>query len=165
MSDSSRPLWVQADRTLLLEVDHPCAREAQEFLPRFAELEKSPERFHTYRITSLSLWNAADGQKRLDVGIDLVQSKMRAGRLEGRQDEVQLLGRLLSTRHKPVQLAGRGRLLIPEGYRQFLRVEPNSELLLVGAAICIEIWNPTDWMAHLEGQMPHFNKLFDQLTS
>ena len=115
----------------------------------------------------LSLWNAAGvaGQKRLDEGIELVQSKMRAGRLEGRLDEVQLLGRLLSTRHKPVQLAGRGRLLIPEGFRQFLRVEPNSELLLVGAAICIEIWNPTDWMAHLEGQIPQFNKLFDQLTS
>ena len=113
----------------------------------------------------LSLWNAADGQKRLDQGVDLVQSKMWAGKLEGRLDEVQLLGRLLSTRHKPVQLAGRGRLLIPEGFRQFLRVEPNSDLLLVGAAVCIEIWNPTDWMAHLEGQMPQFNKLFDNLTS
>lgn len=59
MNDAARPLWIQADRTLLLEVDHPYAEEAQEFLPRFAELEKSPERFHTYRITPLSLWNAA----------------------------------------------------------------------------------------------------------
>jgi len=54
-----RPLWVQSDRTILLEVGHPRAAEVQEFLPRFAELEKSPERFHTYRITPLSLWNAA----------------------------------------------------------------------------------------------------------
>jgi DNA excision repair protein ERCC-3 len=54
-----RPLWVQSDRTILLEVGHALAGEAQEFLPRFAELEKSPERFHTYRITPLSLWNAA----------------------------------------------------------------------------------------------------------
>ena len=59
MSDAGKPLWVQADRTLLFEVDHPAADEVQEFLPRFAELEKSPERFHTYRITPLSLWNAA----------------------------------------------------------------------------------------------------------
>jgi DNA excision repair protein ERCC-3 len=59
MNDSSRPLWVQGDRTVLFEVDHPLADEVQHFLPRFAELEKSPERFHTYRITPLSLWNAA----------------------------------------------------------------------------------------------------------
>ncbi|MBL8842439.1 MAG: DEAD/DEAH box helicase [Planctomycetes bacterium] len=56
---SDRPLWVQSDRTILLEVGHALAGEAQAFLPRFAELEKSPERFHTYRITPLSLWNAA----------------------------------------------------------------------------------------------------------
>jgi len=56
---ADRPLWVQSDRTILLEVGHALAGEAQEFLPRFAELEKSPERFHTYRITPLSLWNAA----------------------------------------------------------------------------------------------------------
>ncbi len=53
------PLWVQSDRTVLFEVDNPQAEEVQAFLPRFAELEKSPERFHTYRITPLSLWNAA----------------------------------------------------------------------------------------------------------
>ncbi len=56
---SDRPLWVQSDRTILLEVGHALASKAQDFLPRFAELEKSPERFHTYRITPLSLWNAA----------------------------------------------------------------------------------------------------------
>ena len=56
---ADRPLWVQSDRTILFEVGHPLGAEVQEFLPRFAELEKSPERFHTYRITPLSLWNAA----------------------------------------------------------------------------------------------------------
>ena len=56
---ADRPLWVQSDRTILLEVGHALAAEAQAFLPQFAELEKSPERFHTYRITPLSLWNAA----------------------------------------------------------------------------------------------------------
>lgn len=56
---SDRALWLQSDRTILFEVGHAASAEVQEFLPRFAELEKSPERFHTYRITPLSLWNAA----------------------------------------------------------------------------------------------------------
>ena len=53
------PLIVQGDRTVLLEVDNPLYPEARDQLARFAELEKSPEHFHTYRITPLSLWNAA----------------------------------------------------------------------------------------------------------
>jgi DNA excision repair protein ERCC-3 len=53
------PLIVQGDRTVLLEVDNPRYPEARDALARFAELEKSPEHFHTYRITPLSLWNAA----------------------------------------------------------------------------------------------------------
>jgi len=50
---------VQSDRTVLLEVDHPRYEEARDALARFAELEKSPEHVHTYRISPLSLWNAA----------------------------------------------------------------------------------------------------------
>ncbi|MGE5589455.1 MAG: DNA repair helicase XPB [Bacillota bacterium] len=54
-------LIVQSDRTVLLEVASPAAEEARQLLGRFAELEKSPEHVHTYRITPLSLWNAAAG--------------------------------------------------------------------------------------------------------
>ncbi len=50
---------VQSDRTLLVEVDHPDYPEARDALARFAEMVKSPEHVHTYRITPLSLWNAA----------------------------------------------------------------------------------------------------------
>jgi len=50
---------VQGDRTVLLEVDNPQYAEARDALARFAELEKSPEYVHTYRVSSLSLWNAA----------------------------------------------------------------------------------------------------------
>ena len=50
---------VQSDRTLLLEVDHPDFPRVRDQLARFAELLKSPEHVHTYRITPLSLWNAA----------------------------------------------------------------------------------------------------------
>lgn len=57
----SNPLIVQSDRTILLEVDHPQHAEARDALARFAELEKSPEHIHTYRLSPLSLWNAAAG--------------------------------------------------------------------------------------------------------
>jgi DNA excision repair protein ERCC-3 len=56
---SENPLIVQSDRTVLLETAHPRYAEARDALARFAELEKSPEHVHTYRISPLSLWNAA----------------------------------------------------------------------------------------------------------
>src|SRR5450432_49741 len=57
--DPNNPLIVQGDRTVLVEVDSPKYAEARDALAPFAELEKSPEHIHTYRITNLSLWNAA----------------------------------------------------------------------------------------------------------
>ncbi len=53
------PLVVQSDRTVLLEVNHPRFAEIRDRLSAFAELVKSPEYVHVYRITPLSLWNAA----------------------------------------------------------------------------------------------------------
>ena len=52
------PLIVQSDHTVLAEVDNPLYPEARDALARFAELVKSPEHIHTYRITPLSIWNA-----------------------------------------------------------------------------------------------------------
>lgn len=52
------PLIVQGDRTLLLDVHAPLAKECRNELIPFAELERSPEHLHTYRLTPLSLWNA-----------------------------------------------------------------------------------------------------------
>src|SRR5947208_3564362 len=52
------PLIVQSDKTLLLEVDHPLAQECRQAIAPFAELERSPEHVHTYRLTPLGLWNA-----------------------------------------------------------------------------------------------------------
>ncbi len=54
-----RPLVVQSDLTVLLEVQNPLYETARDVLGSFCELEKSPEHIHTYRITPLSLWNAA----------------------------------------------------------------------------------------------------------
>ncbi|WP_191018087.1 DNA repair helicase XPB [Treponema zioleckii] len=56
--DYSNPLIVQSDRTLLLDVHAPRASECRQALVPFAELERSPEHLHTYRLTALSLWNA-----------------------------------------------------------------------------------------------------------
>jgi len=63
---SPGPLIVQSDHTLLLEVEHPQYRECRDFLVLFAELVKSPEFIHTYRVTPLSLWNAAALELSLD---------------------------------------------------------------------------------------------------
>src|ERR1700716_1000785 len=57
--DPANPLIVQGDRSILVEVDNPRYAEARDALAPFAELEKSPEHIHTYRLTPLSLWNAA----------------------------------------------------------------------------------------------------------
>ena len=57
--DSGKPLIVQSDRTILLDVHAEKAEDARAAILPFAELEKSPEHIHTYHITPLSLWNAA----------------------------------------------------------------------------------------------------------
>jgi MraZ protein len=117
------------------------------------------------RAGALSLWSADRWNDKLEQGVRLVQEKIRAGRLDGRIDEVQRLGRLLSTRHTRVHLAGRGRLVLPEGFREFLGVEPGGEVLVVGAAVCVEIWSPKVWFSYVEESMPEFRQLFDQLSS
>lgn len=57
--DSNTPLIVQSDGTILLDVSAKDFENIRIFLLAFAELIKSPEYIHTYRITSVSLWNAA----------------------------------------------------------------------------------------------------------
>ena len=66
------PMIVQSDRTILLEVDHPQHAEARDALAQFAELEKSPEHIHTYRLSPLSLWNAAAGGMNAQEILDLL---------------------------------------------------------------------------------------------
>src|SRR5712691_480896 len=68
----NNPLIVQSDRTILLEVDHPQHAEARDALAPFAELEKSPEHIHTYRLSPLSLWNAAAGGMSAQMVLELL---------------------------------------------------------------------------------------------
>ena len=104
------------------------------------------------RAGCLSLWRSDVWEAKLSTRIRLIEQKILAETFgEDRIAQVQLLGRLLSTRHKPVELKGRGRLLIPEGFRSFLGVErdpPNNEVVVIGAAVCVEIWKPAAWLKY-----------------
>lgn len=71
---SDLPLIVQSDRTMLLQADHPAFEEARAALVGFAELISSPEHFHTYRITPVSLWNAASAGYTATAIIDVLKA-------------------------------------------------------------------------------------------
>src|SRR3984957_1575090 len=75
--DSANPFIVQADRSVLVEVDNPRYAEARDALAPFAELEKSPEHIHTYRISNLSLWNAAAAGITADEVVAVLQKYTR----------------------------------------------------------------------------------------
>ncbi len=68
------PLIVQSDMTILLDAHDPAFEDARAALSPFAVLEKSPEHMHTYRLTPLSLWNAASA----GLGADAVEAMLRA---------------------------------------------------------------------------------------
>lgn len=54
-----KPLIIQSDLSMMLDVHSPAAEAARNDLIAFAELVKSPEHVHTYAISAISLWNAA----------------------------------------------------------------------------------------------------------
>src|SRR5206468_11152972 len=105
--DPSNPFIVHGDRSVLVEVNNPRYPEARDALAPFAELEKSPEHIHTYRLTSLSLWNAAaaglSAEQMVDVlarfskfplpgnlPIDLAETVSRYGRVQLHKDSERL---------------------------------------------------------------------------
>ena len=102
MSENTcKPLIVQSDMTLLLETGNDAYESARDELAAFAEMEKSPEYIHTYRITPISLWNAASaGVKSEDVLVCLAKySKYpvsetviaRVRQLSGRYGKVRII--------------------------------------------------------------------------
>ena len=74
---NSNPLIVQGDKTLLLDIHAPQADECRRALIPFAELERSPEHLHTYRLTPLSLWNAASAGFSPDYAVDVLKTYSR----------------------------------------------------------------------------------------
>jgi MraZ protein len=117
------------------------------------------------RVGCLGLWNAEIWQARLEADVALVRGKLAAGKFHDQIGQLQLLGRLLSTRDTSVTLAARGRLLIPEGFREFLGVEPGGEVMVVGAGVSIEIWSTPAWLKYVQRRMPKFRKLLSHLSN
>lgn len=66
MEDVSKPLIIQSDGTIFLEIDKDPDHACRDVLARFSELIKSPEHVHTYKITPLSTWNAASSKINLE---------------------------------------------------------------------------------------------------
>ncbi|WP_438351487.1 DNA repair helicase XPB [Paenibacillus sp. FA6] len=95
---NSRACIVQRDRTVLLECGHEAFEEAREQLFCYAELMKSPSTFHTYRITPLSLWNAASLGWSATMVTDSLQSLSRwdvpAGLMQDIHEIVSRYGKL-----------------------------------------------------------------------
>ena len=111
------PLIVQSDKTLLLEVDHERGGECRKAIAPFAELERSPEHVHTYRLTPLGLWNARaaghDAEQVVDtllaysryavphaLLVDIAETMDRYGRL--RLEKHPVHGLVLTTTDRPV---------------------------------------------------------------
>src|SRR5664279_2238078 len=97
------PLIVQSDKTLLLEVDHPRSREARHAIAPFAELERSPEHVHTYRLTPLGLWNARasghDAEQVIDALVRYSRYAVPHALLVDVTDTMDRYGRLQITKH------------------------------------------------------------------
>ncbi|MGV2881841.1 MULTISPECIES: DNA repair helicase XPB [Paenibacillus] len=103
---------VQRDFTVLLEVGHPGFDQARAQLGMYAELVKTPAAFHTYRITALSLWNAAALGWSADQVIESLESVSRwnvpAALIQDIQRIIHQYGKL---QLKPEAVHGRMRLV------------------------------------------------------
>ncbi len=95
MSDylPENPLIVQSDHTVLLETHGPRSESAREAITPFAELIKSPEHIHTYRITPLSIWNARAAGLNTGAMIATLRQFAKYPVPEGVAQEIESLGR------------------------------------------------------------------------
>jgi DNA excision repair protein ERCC-3 len=116
------PLIVQGDRSLLLETGGPQFEAARDAIAPFCELVKSPEHVHTYRISALSVWNAASAGLPVDA---MLEALARYSRFEVpgnvKRDLVDLHGRY-------------GRLRLEAGAEGLWLASQDATLLLQVAA-------------------------------
>ncbi|MBB6481591.1 DNA repair helicase XPB [Spirochaeta isovalerica] len=77
VGNSMKPLIVQGDSSILLEVHNDSFEAARADINPFCELEKSPEHIHTYRISPLSLWNGASAGIRADEVLEILEKHSR----------------------------------------------------------------------------------------
>lgn len=59
MEQIEKSLIIQSDMTILADVHNPHYKIIRDDISKFSELYKSPEHIHIYKITPISLWNAA----------------------------------------------------------------------------------------------------------
>ena len=123
------PAIVQADMTVLLEVDNPDYEPARDALAAFSELVKSPEHIHTYRITPLSLWNAAASGVTAAQVLDALEKYSR-------YDVPDLV------RSEVVEYIGRyGRLVLEERDGSYILRSDDAQLIkMVSAQKTVEPW-------------------------
>jgi MraZ protein len=117
------------------------------------------------RYGALSLWSQTTWQERVEPGLAVVRQKVMGRWLPTQVSEVQQFHRLLSTRSREVSLAGRSRLVIPEEFRDFLRVKASENCVVVGAGLCVEIWHPETWQEYLRQEIASFGTLFEKLST
>ncbi len=79
MSSDDRPLILQSDLSIVLETAHPDFEAMRDGLLPFAELVKSPEYLHTYRVTPVSVWNAAATGMDADAVLGFLEAHARYG--------------------------------------------------------------------------------------
>ena len=128
------------------------------------------------RVGCISLWRPDVWQAKVNIRIESAKRKIKDGLSDANIGRVQLLGRLLSTRHETVPIRDAARVVIPKGFRGFLGVRPDEAavdassgkkggaIVVVGAAVCIEIWNPAAWLQYLKDRMPKFRRLVEELS-
>lgn len=113
----TNPVIVQGDGKVLLETQHARFDDARDFLARFAELEASPELLHTYRITPLSLWNAASSGMTRD---EIVSTLRELSKFDIPAEVLQTVDDTIN-RYGLIRLAPH-----PDSPRAFIRVEFES---------------------------------------
>lgn len=145
ISNPKNPVIVQSDRSILLEVDNLLFIEARNALSRFAELEKSPEHIHTYRLSPLSLWNAASlGFTKESVIADLERFSKYEIPQNIRFEIVVQMDRF-----------GKLRLTADDS---MLRLESTDEYLIT------EIWNNDQLRPHLDELVDNFTILIEPIN-
>ena len=165
------PLIVQSDKTLLLEVDHERAADCRKAIAPFAELERSPEHIHTYRLTPLGLWNARaaghDAEQVVDtlleysryavphaLLVDVAETMARYGRL--RLEKHPVHGLVLTRTDRPVleevlrakKIAG---MLGDADRRRHVAVHPSERGNLKQALLKLG-WPAEDFAGYVDGE-------------
>ena len=165
------PLIVQSDKTLLLDIDHPLSDDCRRAIASFAELEKSPEHIHTYRLTPLGLWNARaaghDAEQVVDILlkysrfavphallVDVAETMSRYGRL---RLEAHPVHGLVLVSHDPAVLkeVTRGKKVAPMLGLQLdaetIVVHPGQRGFLKQALLKLG-WQAEDFAGYVDGE-------------